>query len=552
LNNLLQSLVLQFREFYKNLTPTKRVSMVAATAILLVAGTIMVTMVSGSDYVALFTDIPSDQTAVMVSKLQEKNIPFKVEQGGRTITVPVQLLHTTQMALMSELGSTKMGNIGGLEIFDKQDFGATSYSQRINYQRALQGELTRAINTLDAVRQSKVILALPPKKTFLEEGGKPTASVVVELNPGKSLSDDQVRGITYLVSSAVEGLEPEKVTVVDSRGKMLSKSRDPSLGGSSEMLEMKAVMEKDLGDRIESILARVVGSGKVIARVNVALNPRQTHTVEEKVDPEATAVLSQTSEEESLDGSRTNPTGVPGARANLPGAAEAGQQVGFNQNVKKELRTTNYAVPKTVRNIKEGAGVLERVSVAVLVDGTTSVQTNDKGETQEVYQPRSAEELAKLENIVKNAIGFSDQRGDSVRIENIQFQKEDFSESNRLLTTLERRKIMHSLLKWSIIGFALTLFFFLVVRPFMRWITDSFQDSVEDMLPRTIEELEELQAGDTTLPGMSNALPVLEEALDPDKAESELLKDRIMTIMQRDEEKAAGAFSLWLVRRDDR
>lgn len=550
MNNLFKTLVLQFREFYKNLTPIKRVSIAAASFIVLASAVFMITMVSGADYQPLYTNLPPEQAAQVIEKLREKNIEFRVEKGGSTISIPSNLVHVTQMSLMSEMGGVK-GQLGGLEIFDKQDFGATSYAQRINYQRALQGELTRAINTLDAVKQSKVILALPPKKTFLEEGGKPTASVVLELNPGKTLTEDQVRGITYLVSSAVEGLEAEKVTVVDSRGKMISKPIDPSMGGSSAVMEMKAKMESDMQERVESILSRVVGSGKVIARVNMTLSSRQINTVEEKVDADGAAVLSQISDTESLDGSRTNPTGIPGARSNLPGAGDTGT-VGFNQNVNRENKQTNYKVPTTVRNIKEGAGGLERVSVAVLVDGTTAVKTNDKGETEEVYQPRTPEELTKIENIVKNAIGFVDARGDSVKIENIQFQKEDFEESNKILTTLEQRKLLQLGLKWAIFAFALLLFFFLVVRPFVRWVTDSFQDSVEEMLPRTIEELEELQAVDNTLPGMSSALPVLEESLDPDKAESELLRERIMHLMEKDEEKAAGAFSLWLIRRDER
>lgn len=522
--------------------------MMFASMIVFASAIFMLVMVSGTDYVPLLTNIPSDQTALIVDKLQQKNIPFKVQDGGKTIIVPKELLHSTQMALMSEMGSGKIGTIG-LELFDKQDFGATSYAQRINYQRALQGELIRAINTLDAVKRSKVMLALPAKKTFLEDGGTPTASVVVELQAGKTLSDDQVRGITYLVANAVEGMDPDKVTVVDSRGKMLSKPADPSTAGSSQIAELKTKMEHDVEERVESILSRVVGQGKVIARVNAQLDHRNVLTTEETVDPEKTALLSVQSEEEALDGSRTNPTGVPGARANLPGAADPGT-VGFNQNVKKELKTQNFAVPKTIRNIKESAGSLERLSIAVVVDGTTSWKKNDKGEEEEVYTPRSPEELAKFETLVKNAIGFNEARGDSVKIENIRFTKEDFSESEKLITTLERKKLMNALLKWALLALALGMFFFIVIRPFMRWITDSFQDSVEDLLPRTIEELEELQSVDNTLPGMSSALPVLEESLDPDKAESELLRERIMTLMEKDEEKASGAFSLWLVRKD--
>jgi flagellar M-ring protein FliF len=550
LQNVFQSLITQFRGFYTNLTPTKKVSIMVASMVVFAASLFMLFMVSGSNYAPLFTNVGSDQTSGIMGKLQAKNIPFKIEDGGKTILIPKDLVASTQMALMTEIGNTKVGSIGaGLELFDKQDFGTTSYAQRINYQRALQGELVRAINTLDAVKQSKVMIALPPKKTFLEEGSQPTASVVVELNSGKSLSEEQVKGITYLVGNAVEGLEPEKVTVIDTRGKVLSRSHDPGSAAGSELAEMKEKVQHEFEEKVESILTKAVGQGKVIVKVNADLNPRLQVTTEESVDPDKTAVLSTTGEEENLDGQRTNPTGIPGSRSNLPGAGDNGQ-VGFNQTVKKGLNTTNYVVPKTVKNIREAAGALQKISVAVLVDGNLAFKKNDKGEDTEVYTPRSPEELAKFETLVKSAVGFDEKRGDSVKIENMQFQKEDFAETDKMLNSLERKKLLNALLKWTLLAGALGFFFFIVVRPFMRWVTDSFQDNVEDMLPRTIEELEELQSVDSSLPGMSSALPVLEESLDPDKAESDLLKERIMTLMDGDEEKAAGAFSLWLVRKD--
>ncbi len=548
MDKIFGSLIVQFREFFKGLGPTKRMSIIAVAIIGVVAALVISFMVSGKDYVPLLTNVPSDQVSLIVEKLNKINVPFSLRDDGKTIAVPKDLLHSTQMTLMSELGSTKIGTVG-LELFDKQDFGVNSYAQKVNYQRALQGELMRAINTLTSVKQSKVILALPNKKNFLEEGGQPTASVVVELHPGKTLGEDQIRGIRYLVSSAVEGMDPERVAVVDDRGKMLSRSGDSSVSGSSEMMDLKKKVEGDLEERIEAILSKVVGTGKVIARVDATLNNKVVQAVEESVDPEKTAIRSQQSEEESMDGARSNPAGVPGSRANLPGA-EQGGQVGFKQDVKKEIKTTNFEVPKTVRNVKEGAGGLERVSVAVLVDGVEISSKAEDGTVSQKWNPRTAEEIAKYETLVKNAIGFNQQRGDSVKIENIQFISEDFTESDRILTSLERRKLVHALFKWALLGFSLALFFFIVVRPFMQWITDSFQDSVEDMLPRTIEELEELQSVDNTLPGMSSALPVLEESIDPDKAESELLKDRIMSIMTGDEEKAQNAFGMWLVRKD--
>lgn len=548
MDKIFGGLILQFREFFKNLGPTKRLSVLTVSVVAVAAIAMMFFMVSGRDYATLFSNIPTDQIASIVAKLNEKNVPYQLRDDGKTISVPKDLLHSTQMTLMSEIGSPKMGNIG-LELFDKQDFGINSYAQKINHQRALQGELMRAINTLTAVRQSKVILAIPAKKTFLEEGGKPSASVVVELHQGKELGPDQVRGIRYLVGNAVEGMDPDRVTVLDERGKVLTRENSGSTAGSDEIMDLKLKIENAMEDRIETILGKVVGNAKVVAKVDATLQHRVISSIEESVDPEKTAIRSQQSEEESLDGARINPTGVPGSRSNLPGAENA-EQVGFKQDVKKEIKTTNFEVPKTIKNIKEAAGNIERLSVAVVVDGFSATTTNADGTSETKWSPRTAEELTKYETLIKNSIGFNAARGDSVKIENIQFQPEDFSEAEKLLTNLERRKLLHALFKWALLGFSLALFFFIVVRPFMQWITDSFQDTVDEMLPRTIEELEELQSVDSTLPGMSAALPVLQESVDPEKAESELLKDRILNIMTTDEEKAASAFGMWLVRKD--
>lgn len=549
MNKVLSGLIAQFRAFYGALPPLKKNVIIISSVIAMVGLFIVTVIVTKKEYVPLFTNIAADQLPLVLENLRKKNVSFRLGDDGHSVYVPNELLSATQMAIMSELGSSKVGSLG-LEIFDKQEFGITSYAQKINYQRAIQGELMKAINTLAAIRQSKVLLALPNKKTFLEEGGQPTASVVVELHPGKTLTPDQVRGITHLVASAVENLDPVKVTVVDDKGKVLSKNYGSESGASAELADIKKQKDLELEEKIESILSHVVGSGKIIARVSTTLNPRSTDSIEESVDPEQTAIRSQLTEDEVLDGSRTNPTGIPGARANLPGAGEQGQ-VGFQQNVKKELKTTNWTVPKTTRKVQEAAGDVQRISVAVLVDGVTEQVKAEDGTLTQQWKERTPQELAKYENIVKSAIGFDAKRGDSVKIENIKFEIEDFSEAEQLLTTLERRKLLHALFKWSLLGFSLALFFFMVIRPFMRWITDSFQDTVDDMLPRTIEELEELQSADNTLPGMSGALPVLEESIDPNKAESELLKERIMTILEQDIEKSAAAFNMWVARREN-
>jgi flagellar M-ring protein FliF len=545
LQKFVTRLMAQAKDFYSNLTPMKRASVITASFIIFSTFIVVGLMLSGRSYTPLFTNIPSEQLPLIIGKLQEKQIPYQLVDQGKTVTVPPEFLHSTQMMLMSETGFTKLGQIG-FELFDKESFGTTSYVQRINYQRALQGELVRTINSIEAVKNTKVILAIPPKKTFLEEGDSPTASVVVDVKDGKTLTADQVRGIIHLVSSAVEGLQSDRVTVVDARGKVLSKN---IVGGvaaaSNEMQEYKLNRESEFENRIETILSKVVGEGKVIARVNADVNFRQISSVEEVVDPDKQAIKSIQTEEEKLRGNRTSASGVPGSRSNLPGAEDP-NGVGFRQDVDKELKTTNYENTRTVRNIKEPVGALERISVAVLVDGVTQTSVGKDGTVTEKWVPRSAEDLVKYETIIKNAIGFDEKRGDMVKVENIKFQKEDFAESERIISTLEKRKLLSYIIRWGVIAIAFGLFFFIVVRPFMRWVTESFQDSVEDMLPKTIEELEDLQTVDNSLPGMTGALPMLEETIDPDKAESELLKERIMTLIGNDSKKAAFALNQWI------
>ena len=549
MNKIFSGILGQFQEFYKSLGPTKRLALVASIFIGFVAISSVVFMASGKDYAVLLTNIPTEQVPTIIEKLNAKNIPYQLKDDGKTITVPKDFLHATQMQLMSEVGSSKMGTIG-LEIFDKQEFGINSYAQKINYQRALQGELIRAINTLNPVKQSKVILAIPAKKTMMEDSSPPSASVVLELHPGKELTAEQVRGIRFLVANAVEGMDPERVTVLDDRGKMISRQSDGTTGGSNEIMELKSKVEKELEGRIETILSKVVGNGKIVAKVDATINHKMVTAVEETVDPDKTAIRSQTSQEESLDGARTNPTGVPGSRSNIPGAEDNNGQVGFKQDVKKELKTINYEVPKTVRNIKEAAGAVEKISVAVLIDGVTTTIAKPDGTFDTKWAPRTVEEIAKYESLVKNAVGYMSARGDNIKIESIQFQPEDFTDSEKLLTNIEKKKLVQSLFKWGLLGFAMLLFFFMVIRPFMQWITDSFTDSVEEMLPRTIEELEELHSVDNSLPGLGSVLPILQESIDPDKAESELLKDRIITLMQRDEEKASSAINMWVARKE--
>ncbi len=547
MKNLFNVLSLQMRDFYKGLTPIKKVSVMASVAVAIAALITISFMGVKKDFVVLLKDVSPDQSVSVISILEAKKIPYQMTDSGKTIMVPNSFLPSTQMLIMSEVGSDSLSQ--GLELFDKQSFGTTTYEQKIKFQRAIQGELTRAINTIDSVSRSKVILAIPEKKTFLSENGShATASVIVELHPGKVLTEEQVRGITYLTSNSVENLLPENVSVVDSRGKVLSKKSDSSFTDSVELMDARQKIENYYQERVESIVAKVVGEGKVIARVSADLNNRQISKVEEILDPDKAAVKSSQTDQETMAGNRSNPTGVAGARANLPGANDAGNVV-FNQDINKEQKNVIYEIPKTTVNVVEAAGGINRISVAVMVDGFV-VDTKEGDKTVKKWQPRDAAEVARLESIVKNAIGFDEKRGDSVKIESLEFARVSMDEADEISKEIYRQKMIRFILSWVLAALGLLLVYLFVIRPFTTWVTDSFQESIEDMLPKTIEELEELQAIDNRLPGMSSVVPVLESPIDPEKAESEILKDRIINLIQDDAEKASGALSLWLIRRD--
>ncbi|MBY0386388.1 flagellar M-ring protein FliF, partial [bacterium] len=391
MKNMLNVLFLQLRDFFKGLTPIKRVSVIASVAVAVAALITISIMGTKKDFVVLIKDVGPEQSVSVINILDAKKIPYQLVDSGKTILVPNNFLPSTQMLIMSEIGSEKLSQ--GLELFDKQNFGTTTYEQKIKYQRAIQGELNRAINTIDSISRSKVILAIPEKKTFLSENEtSPTASVIVELHPGKLLSEEQVRGITYLVSNSIENMKPENVSVVDSRGKVLSKKSDSSLSDSAELMDSRKKIENYFQERIESILARVVGEGKVIARVSADLNHKQISKVEEIIDPDKAAVKSSQTDKETMAGNRSNPTGVAGARANLPGANEAGNVV-FNQDINKEQKNVTYEIPKTTVNVVEAAGGINRMSVAVMVDGFMA-DVKEGGKIVKKWQPRNAEEVA--------------------------------------------------------------------------------------------------------------------------------------------------------------
>ncbi len=498
--------------------------------------------VGEKSYEPLYTDLQPDQSIQLVKILQGENIPYMVSQDGAEISIPPEFIQPTLMKLA--IKGVPGGSKPGMELFDKESFGTSSYVQRINYVRAMQGELTRTISTIKSIKKSTVHISMPPKSNFFEKTEDPKASVVVDLQMGKTLTQQEVQGIQNLVAFSVEGLRPERVTVVNSSGVALSRNGDAQSLLSTTMLERQRTIEHDFETKIEDIVGRIVGRDNVVARVNAELDFDPLQEEEKLVDPEKVAATETNVVEDSSEADRSAGGGVAGAEGALPGPANANPATS-TQKISKNRDRSSYEVSTKYRKKEKALGSIKRLTVAVLVDGGSKVKKGEDGE--EIRQPASVtpETRISIENLVKDTIGYVPER-DSVTIENSLFAREDFEAADAMLQQQERRHLIYSLIRYGTVALIVLIFFMMVVRPFVRWVTGMSVEKVETVLPRTVEELEEMTDPRTSaLPGLAN-LPMLNDTIDVDKAEGELLKQRVTSMIEMAPAKAAQILSDWI------
>lgn len=498
--------------------------------------------VGEKSYAPLYTNMQPENSIALVKILQEERIPYLVSDEGKTVSIPPEFVQPTLMKLA--VRGIPGGQKPGLELFDKESFGTSSYVQRINYVRAIQGELTRTINTLKSVNKSSIHISMPPKSSFLEQSEDPKASVVLEFHPGASLSKSEVKGIQNLLASSVEGLRPERVTVVDSSGRALSAAGDSYSAFSSTMVEREQQIEKEMEGRVEDIVSRIVGGGNVVARINAELDFDPLKEQETLYDPEQSAIKTQSKEENQMDSSRTsNAAGAAGAQAALPGPASAPNGPENKQNVSKTNDRSEFEVSNKVRSKEKALGMVKRLTVAVLVNGQ---EVTKDAEGKVTTKPMPEEKRLMIEKLVKDAIGFTNGR-DSVTIESTTFATEDLDKADQVFLQRERRELIYSLVRYGTISLLVFLFFMIVVRPFIRWLTGLSAQKVETILPKTVEEMEAIQETPTrNIPGMA-ALPLLEETVDINKAENELLKEKLVSLVDMAPSKAAQILTDWMV-----
>ncbi len=359
------------------------------------------------NYGPLYANLSPQDGAAIVKELDAAKIPYVISNGGTVIEVPRGIIYSTRLKLAGK-GVPAGGGVG-FEIFEKTPFGVSEFTQQVNYLRALQGELSRTINALSAVQSSRIHLALPARSNFLVQEEKPSASVVVELRPGYHLSPDQVQGIVNLVASSVPKLNADKVTVIDSSGRPLKEIIPVAASSEAEKLnQLKLKHEQEIERRVETMLDPVLGQGKVVVRANVQINPQETQMTKEQFDPQNRVVRSQ---RQAVDDGGLKGGGVPGVQSNIPGGD--GARTASENGSKRSSEMVTYEVGRTTSRIMEPRGQVQKLSVAVLVDG---IYENDK------YIPRNKEELEVIKGMVKRAVGFNADRGDEIEVANVPFK----------------------------------------------------------------------------------------------------------------------------------
>jgi flagellar M-ring protein FliF len=469
-------------KFFKNLDtrfaalpPARKAGALALLAATIASLFVMALWLKAPDLELLYANLTEEDASAIVDRLKSQKIPYELTNRGRTIYVPSNKMHEIRLQLASE-GLPESSEVG-LEIFEKSGLGMNEFIQKINYQRALQGELARTIKTLDAVEQARVHLVIPKETLFIKEKPRGKASVTIKIRAGRSLGKEQVQGIVHLVSASVKGIEVRDVVVVDMEGNLLSGGSDATLNAltTATNFQHKLRVEQELENSIVEMLEDALGPGKVLARVTADLDFEKVERTEEIFDPDSQVVRSEQLMTEATLGALLS-GGVAGAQSLVPGG-RGGAGSGHPAKRDKENQTFNYEINKVIRHVSKPVGEITKLSVAVLIDGAT------QGDPPE-YQPRSEKEMNKYLEIVKSTIGFNRLRGDTVQVENIQFDRSVLEEQQALLASEQTMDWV--LLIAKIVGGAIVilLFFAWVIRPLMNWMTTSLE-----VLPEPPREL---------------------------------------------------------------
>ncbi len=445
---------------------TRQLGLLLGLAASIALGIGLVQWSMAPDYVALFGEMTPSSTNEVVRSLEENGTRYKVDHRTGLVSVPAEKLHEIRLKLASD-GLPKSDGSGFDMLYKEQKIGVSGFIEKARYDRALEQELARSIASLDSVRSARIHLALPKQSAFVRKRDKPAASVLLSLYPGRELTERQLAGVVHLVASSVPGLEAEQVSVVDNQGKLLSaQGRDEGFAQTSEQFRFTQQLEQSYVDRITEILSPILGVGAVRAQVVADVDFTRVEKTSESYAPE-TSVRSEQLIEENSRGEFAG--GVPGTLANQPPEEtritavpeETEDQLSNGRFSKRQVR--NYEIDKTISHIREVPGALQKLSVAVVVDYQDTVNGDGNVERAAIAEAR----LAEITALVKDAIGFSAERGDSVNVMNAMFVVPPELEQLSEPSLMEQEWIWRAA-KFLLAGIAIFLIIFTVLRPLMQ------------------------------------------------------------------------------------
>ncbi|UYK98200.1 flagellar basal-body MS-ring/collar protein FliF [Pantoea stewartii] len=432
-----------FGDLLARLRANPRIPLIVAAAAAIAVVFALVLWAKTPNYSVLFSNLSNEDGGAIVTQLTQMNVPYRFADNGGALMVPEDKVHELRLRL-AEQGLPKGGNVG-FELLDKEKFGISQFSEQVNYQRALEGELARTIESLGPVKTARVHLAMPKPTLFVREQKAPSASVTLTLQPGRALDEGQIQAITHMVSSSVAGLPPGNVTVVDQSGHLLTRSDAVGRDLNDAQLKYAAEVEARYQQRIEAILNPILGQGNVHAQVTAQINFDTSEQTDEKYqpngDPKNASIRSQQTSTSEQTGS-PYPGGVPGALSNQPAPANTapintannnaanGQNANGQNNAANGQRTStastssvptnsrrddtvNYELDRTIRHTKMNVGDVQRLSVAVVVN----YREDDKGKAIALNE----QQLKQIEDLTREAMGYSQTRGDTVNVVNSQF-----------------------------------------------------------------------------------------------------------------------------------
>ncbi|MDY6851087.1 MAG: flagellar basal-body MS-ring/collar protein FliF [Thermodesulfobacteriota bacterium] len=517
----------QMRAVFSQMPPARKVMILAGFAAVVTCFIVLLVWTNKTDFEVVYSGLSQEDAGAIVAKLKERKTPFRITADGSVVMVPREAVQEARLYLATE--GLPAGGAVGMELFNTTSIGATSFVQRLNYQRALQGELARTIKKFREVDQVRVHLNIPKESLFVEEKREPAASVVLKLHAGRSLSRSQLEGIVHLVAGSVEGLNSKNISIVDTKGGLLYSQEEEAGGGllTAKQIQHRRNMEQGLADRITTMLERVVGPDKALTRVTADLNFQQISTSEEVYDPDRSVIRSEQRFTEKTTGQARGASGVPNARYDLGSTEQGVAASGSDQETyEKSEETTNYEITRINRRIVTPGGEVKRLSVAVIVDGTYK-ETEKDGETVQTFVPRGQAELAKLENLVRNAVGFVEERGDTVAVTSVPFFLAQDEEGLDWMATIW--DYLRQLGRPALNILLIVLFFLLVVRPFMAWL----QREAKVELPPPPEKEALAEAEEKTLPG-------------PKVEDGKLTRDQVMALAQQDPDRTVNLIRRWV------